>query len=173
MPGPANNQFVQSWRRWPLLFLYVNCNLCIGSISLCFSPASKEIASAYNTSIVDVNMSYMIGSITGIPMTFVCIYLYRTFPSHWVLRLACCNALIGGWFRRLSNGDDRYWPIIVGTSVLSLSAPLFFVQMTKFCNRWFSDSERTIATVICALTIPAGNLVAFILSGVIFRGIEL
>ena len=44
LPGPAPTQFTTSWRRWPLLFLYVNCCLCIGSISLCFSPASKEIA---------------------------------------------------------------------------------------------------------------------------------
>ena len=47
------------------------------------------------------------------------------------------------------------------------------MQMTKFCNRWFSDKERTLALVICALTIPSGNLVAFFLSGIIFRGIEL
>ena len=47
------------------------------------------------------------------------------------------------------------------------------MQMTKFCNRWFSDKERTLALVICALTIPSSNLVAFFLSGIIFKGIEL
>jgi hypothetical protein len=72
----------------------------------------------------------------------------------------------------LSKSEDRYWPIIVGTSVLSLSGPPLYMQMTMFCNRWFSDNERTLATVICALTIPGANLVAFILAGVIFRGIE-
>jgi len=55
---------------------------------------------------------------------------------------------------------------------MCLSIPMIFTQMTKFCNRWFSDSERTIATVICALTIPCGNLVAFMLSSIVFRGIE-
>jgi hypothetical protein len=45
--------------------------------------------------------------------------------------------------------------------------------MTQFCNRWFSDDERTIATVICALTIPGGNVVGFTLAGIIFKGIEL
>jgi len=44
--------------------------------------------------------------------------------------------------------------------------------MTQFCNRWFSDSERTIVTVICAQSIPCANLVGFILSSIIFGGIE-
>ena len=170
MPGPV--LLTTSWLRWPLLFLYINCLLCLGSVSLCFSPASKEIASAFNTTILDVNMSYLIGSITGIPMTFACMYLYRRFPAHWVLRVACLNALLGGWFRIYSH-NGQYWPIIVGTVIMTLSTPLFFVQMTQFCNRWFSDNERTIATVICALTIPGGNVVGFMLAGIVFQGIEL
>jgi len=103
MPGPAPTQFTTSWRRWPLLFLYVNCVLCLGSTSLCFSPASKVIANAYGTTVVNVNMAFMISSVCWVPMTFVSMYLYRTFPSDWVLRGALINVLAGGWFRLYSK----------------------------------------------------------------------
>lgn len=170
MPGTVID-FTLSRLRWPLLFLYVNCLLCLGSLFLCFSPASKQIAKAFDVSIVDVNLSYMIGSIVGIPMTFMCMFLYRTFPSQWVLRVALCNAFLFGWFRVYSR-SDHYWPIIVGNVVVSLSTPVLFTHMTTFCNRWFSDKERTLAIVICSLTIPGGNVVGFGLAGIVFRGID-
>jgi len=169
MPGPV--LLTTSWLRWPLLFLYINCLLCLSSVLLAFSPASKEIANAFDVSIVEVNSSYLIASITGIPMTFASMFLFRKFPAHWVLRVACLNALIGGWFRIFSH-NGQYWPIIVGTVIMTFSTPLLAVQMTQFCNRWFSDDERTLATVICALTIPGGNVVGFMLAGIVFQGIE-
>jgi len=44
--------------------------------------------------------------------------------------------------------------------------------MTQFCNVWFPDNERSLVIALCGLSIPGGNLVAFILSGVVFAGIE-
>lgn len=44
--------------------------------------------------------------------------------------------------------------------------------MTQIANKWFPDSERTLITSICGLSIPGGNLVAFLLSGLIFKGVE-
>jgi hypothetical protein len=44
--------------------------------------------------------------------------------------------------------------------------------MTQIANKWFPDSERSIVTSICGLSIPGGNLMAFLLSGLIFAGIE-
>ena len=60
----------------------------------------------------------------------------------------------------------------MGNTILSISAPLFFNVMTQFCNRWFLDSERTFVTVICGLSIPAGNLCAFVLAGLVFKGVK-
>lgn len=44
--------------------------------------------------------------------------------------------------------------------------------MTKFCNDWFPDNERSLVTSLCGLSIPGGNLLAFMMSGLIFAGIE-
>jgi len=44
--------------------------------------------------------------------------------------------------------------------------------INRFCNQWFTDKERSLATSICGLSIPGGNLIAFILAGYVFRGIE-
>lgn len=44
--------------------------------------------------------------------------------------------------------------------------------MAKFAIQWFSDSERTLVIAACGLSIPGGNLMAFLMSGIIFDGVE-
>lgn len=55
---------------------------------------------------------------------------------------------------------------------MSLACPLVYNVITQFVNAWFPDKERSLAASICGLSIPGGNLIAFILSGYIFKGIE-
>jgi hypothetical protein len=40
--------------------------------------------------------------------------------------------------------------------------------MNLIPNRWFPDSERTLITAVCGLSIPMGNIFAFTMSGLIF-----
>ena len=53
------------------------------------------------------------------------------------------------------------------------SSPTYLLQRDDSNrNKWFPDSERSLVTSICGLSIPGGNLVAFLLSGLIFAGVE-
>lgn len=44
--------------------------------------------------------------------------------------------------------------------------------MNLICNKWFPDSERTLVTALCGLSIPAGNIFAFTMSGILFAGLD-
>ena len=44
--------------------------------------------------------------------------------------------------------------------------------MNLICNKWFPDKERTLATAICGLSIPAGNIFAFTMTGLLFAGLS-
>jgi len=61
---------------------------------------------------------------------------------------------------------------MAGQFWLSMACPLFFNMITQFCNGWFSDSERTLVTALCGISIPLGNLLAFLMSGFMFQGIK-
>lgn len=62
--------------------------------------------------------------------------------------------------------------MLVGQVIVSLAQPIYYSVMTQIANKWFPDSERSLVTSICGLSIPGGNLVAFLLSGLIFAGVE-
>jgi hypothetical protein len=49
---------------------------------------------------------------------------------------------------------------------------MVYTVITLFTNQWFPDNERSLVTSICGLSIPGGNLIAFMLSGFIFHGVE-
>lgn len=60
---------------------------------------------------------------------------------------------------------------MLGQVVISLSQPIFVCAITLISNKWFPDNERDLISAIFALSVPAGNLLAFLQTGVSFRGI--
>lgn len=104
-------------------------------------------------------------------MTFLSMWLYKRFASHNVQRLACLIFVVGTWVRFLCIWYG-FWPVLMGQIVISLSQPIICNAIALFTNRWFPDSELRMASNICGLSIPGGNLIAFLLAGWIFKGID-
>ena len=109
---------------------------------------------------------------TYIPATLFSVYLYSKIKFHNVARIACFIFFTGAWIRSYSVSNQKFWPILAGEVWISLSCPLFFNMMTQFCGDWFPDNERTFVTALCGLTIPLGNLLAFIMSGLMFKNMD-
>lgn len=124
---------VKSKLRWVLLACFVNCIMIVSAVSLCLSPASTYLASAYHTSILQVNMCGIIFTATYIPMTFASMWLYKQYATDTVLRLACVLMLAGGWVRMLAY-EGVFWPVLVGQIIVSLAQPIVYNVITKFVN---------------------------------------
>ena len=114
-------QFDTTWLRWPLLFFFINNIMYSGSMSLSLAPASSYISTAYDVSIVEVNMCCLIFTVTFIPMTFLQWWLSSKIPSHWILRLAALLLLVGSWFRSISLATNTFWPVLIGQTIISLA----------------------------------------------------
>jgi hypothetical protein len=96
--------------------------------------------------------------------------MYKVMGTATVMRIACVLTLIGGWVRVLCPLTG-FWVILFGQTVISCAQPLVYNVINRFCSVWFTDKERSLAASICGLSMPGGNLVAFILCGYTFRGI--
>ena len=118
-------------------------------------------------------MCGIIFTATFVPMTFVCIWMYKELKTDTVLRWACVIMLLGGWIRMWADVENHsFWPVLLGQILISLAQPIVYNVMTQFCNQWFPDNERSLVTSLCGLSIPGGNLVAFLLAGLVFKGIN-
>jgi hypothetical protein len=103
-------------------------------------------------------------------MTFVAIAMFRDMKPSLVFRIACVNAIFGGWIRCISAKTGSFDVILVGFCIISLSYPIMLSAVTLVCNAWLSDKERTMWIQLCGLSVPIGSILSFVFAGVMFIG---
>jgi hypothetical protein len=87
-----------------------------------------------------------------------------------VIRISCAVMLSGCWFRSLCQVTGTFWPVLFGSTWLSFAQPFYLSAVGLFVTKWFPKNETAIATTICGLALPCGNLVAFTMTGLAFSG---
>jgi len=101
-------------------------------------------------------------------MSFVTTWMYTNMRISTVLRIGVVIICVGGWIRNICTLTHSFWPVIVGTTILSIPGPIILSAVSPICNKWFSDKERSTATGILALPSPLGAIVGLVLGGVFF-----
>ncbi len=103
--------------------------MIVSALSLCLAPASPFLATAFNVSILEVNMCGISFTATFVPMTFVSMWMYKAIRTDNVLRIACVAMLFGGWIRMFA-AKGAFWPVLLGQIIISLAQPVVFNVMT-------------------------------------------
>jgi len=101
-------------------------------------------------------------------MVFVAMAAYNNFSTRAVLCAAVTLQLGGAWFRMLAFARDEFWPILVGTTVQSLSNTFLLTAPNLIINAWFPVNEIGIASAIASMAIPLGSMVGFGVTGYMF-----
>lgn len=55
---------------------------------------------------------------------------------------------------------------------MALANPIFYSSVTHLCNKWFGDTERSIAAALLGLAMPAGGIVGLIMGPLYLKGVE-
>ena len=76
--------------------------------------------------------------------------------------------MIGAWVRYLSDLNKTFIPLLLGQTIISCGYAIMTVPITLIANKWFTDKERELVIAVCGICIPAGNLVAFVWTGIAF-----
>jgi MFS family permease len=72
--------------------------------------------------------------------------------------------LLGTWLRMLVQITGKFEYITFGTIFLSAGQGFFYISSTKLSGLWFGIKERTLSTVLGALSLPIGSIFGFFLS---------
>ena len=169
---PTRSGFVPQLTRyrWVMLFFLAGNILMESSMCLAIAPVAKEVAIAYNVNVLTVNMCSIIFSATYVIFTFVAMPLYTKINFCTVIRLGCVIMCTGCWVRSMCYFTKDFWPVLLGSIWLSCAYPIYLSAVGLVVTQWFPDHQRAIATTICGLALPCGNLVAFTMTGVAFAG---
>jgi uncharacterized membrane protein YvlD (DUF360 family) len=74
-------------------------------------------------------MCAIVFALQALPMTFISIKMYNSLSVRTVLTISVSLQLFGAWIRIGAFAIDEFWPVLVGTSILSVSHT--FVQSAQ------------------------------------------
>ncbi|CAF3310901.1 unnamed protein product [Rotaria sp. Silwood2] len=124
-----------------------------------FAPIEVETSKFYNITTAEVN---------ALAIVFLFLYTFGTILSIWLSRKLSMRMIIiigsilnlGVFIRLLSliKQNNSYLPLIIGQIFPAIGAPFFLNSTALFSARWFSPSQRDIATSICSMANPLGYI---------------
>jgi len=98
----GNFKYETTGYRYVVLFFFFFFTVTISMIQTSLTPVAANLAIAYSIQNLEVTFTSIVFSITYIPMTFVAITMFRDMKPSLVFRIACINAIFGGWIRCVS-----------------------------------------------------------------------
>ena len=113
-------------------------------------------------------MCAIIFSLQALPMTFVAIVAFNNFSLRTVLTVSAILQLSGAWFRMAAFSMDQFWPVLVGSTVQSLSNTFLLSSPNLIINNWFPVNEIGIASSISSMAIPVGSMFGMGITGYLF-----
>ena len=99
------------------------------------------------------------------PITLISVWMYSRFSTSGVLRFTVTLLMLGSALRALCFFTDSFWPVAVGSFLCSCCNPFFLNCMTIIANRWFTDTERALATALLVVGSPVGVGFSYGLTG--------
>ncbi|XP_077979486.1 solute carrier family 49 member A3-like [Glandiceps talaboti] len=168
--GTSQEEFKVYKRRWFVLFLVTLHSTSGQMIWLSFSPIATKAAVYYDVPLSHINLFSLIFLILSIPMGFVAAWLLDTFGIRVSMVLASWVNTIGAVLRILSTVhvvpmSVRFPLAMIGQVIAASAYPVFTSCPTKVANKWFSEKQRSVATMIASF--PLGYLLASLLSPIL------
>ena len=158
--------------RWVILFLFSGCVLNPSLVGIGYSPIALQVSEAYGVNIFWVNFCALSSSVWYVPMTMCSSLMYSKMKRHHVMIIAAAMQVAGAWFR-LIPCDQKFWPILVGQTIVAASLPIVLNAVSLVANLWFGEKERNIATTIPSLASVSGSIFCLAITGMISGNIPL
>jgi len=159
-------------QRWAVLFAASLLSLVNNIIWICFLSAEDSAEDYYDVDEDTLNYLSLTYLVTNVVLTLpAASYLDHSGIRRCTLISATFN-LLGGWFRygsELFPSGSRFWILLVGQGVASLSSPMYLSLPPKIAGVWFAEKERTIATAIVSLSQVLGIAGGYALGAVIVK----
>ena len=145
--------------RWVQLIVFVLSTFANALHSMTFAPIEPQTAKVFKISTTEVNALSIVFSFLYSVGTILSIYLSKKVSMRTTLIIGGILNL-GVFIRLLSliRVDRGYSALLLGQIFAAIAAPLFLNSTAEFAARWFSPSQRDVATAICSMANPLGKV---------------
>ena len=145
--------------RWIQLLVFFFATLSNGIQGMTFVPIVNQTSEFYQITTSEVNLLSVVFLFLYVVGTAVSIWLSRRFSLRMVIIIGSILNL-GVFIRLFSliNRYEGYASLLIGQLFPAVAAPFFLNCPALIAARWFSPSQRDIATSIGSMANPLGKI---------------
>ena len=176
----CSSQTSQEYRvyrsRWVLLISVTLLNLANYSHWVAFASVAKVGAEYYGVTGPEVDLIPMISYGLCVPFCLLAVYIVERRGLRLGLTLGAWLTAVGGALCCLATlpgvwGGQLWWSrhtafllTVLGQALTGLGCPFISCLPTKVSQNWFSEGERTIATLVLGMSNPLGLVLGQLLT---------
>lgn len=162
---PAENVYVSHPQRWWLLVTVILLNLANYSHWVAFPSVTKMAAKYYDQAGETMDLIPTISYGLGVPCCLLATYVVENIGLKVGLHIGGLLTGLGGAFCCLSSfpyvadeipDNTKFILALIGQALTGIACPFISCVPTKISQHWFSDNQRTMATILIGMSNPMG-----------------
>lgn len=159
-----------TWRRYLILILYGICSMEKSFQWINLSTITNKVAFYYDVHNFAVNWTSVLFMITFIPLVLPTGLLIEQIGLRKAILIGQFGITLGALIKCFACDEDKFWLVLLGQVVVSLSEQFIFCVPSKIAAVWFPDEQVSIATGCGIFGNQFGIALGFLIPQALVRG---
>lgn len=161
-----------SLKRFFILLMYGICSMEKSFQWINLSTITNKVSLFYGVDNLAVNWTSVLFMITFIPLVLPTGWLIERIGLRKAVLIGSTGITVGAIIKCFACAEDRFYIIILGQIVVSLSEQFIFCIPARIASVWFPDSQVSLATGFGIFGNQCGIAMGFLVPQAMLRGME-
>lgn len=168
-----SNQLIKpTLRRYFILLMYSICSMEKSFQWINLSTITNKVALYYQVDNMAVNWTSVLFMITFIPLVLPTGWLIERIGLRKAVLIGSTGITVGAIIKCFACAEDRFYVVILGQIVVSLSEQFIFCIPARIASVWFPDHQVSLATGFGIFGNQCGIALGFLIPQALLKGLE-
>lgn len=159
-------------KRYFILLMYCIVSMIKSFQWINLSAITNKVALYYGVDHIAVNWTSVLFMVTFIPLVLPTGWLIERIGLRKAMLIGTSGITIGAILKCFACGMDRFYVVILGQIVVSISEQFIFCIPARIASVWFPDHQVSLATAFGIMGNQCGIALGFIIPQAIMKGLE-
>lgn len=159
-------------KRYLILLMYSICSMEKSFQWINLSTITNKVSLYYGVDNIAVNWTSVLFMITFIPLVLPTGWLIERIGLRKAVLIGSTGIALGAIIKCFSCEQDRFYVVIIGQIIVSLSEQFIFCIPARIASVWFPDHQTSLATGIGIFGNQCGIALGFLIPQALLHGLE-
>jgi len=172
IPDGKSDCIRPSPKRYLILLMYGICSMEKSFQWINLSTITNKVSLYYGVDNIAVNWTSVLFMLTFIPLVLPTGWLIERIGLRKAILIGSTGITLGAVIKCFSCSEDRFYVVILGQIVVSLSEQFIFCVPARIASVWFPDHQVSLATGFGIFGNQCGIALGFLIPQALLDGLE-